>query len=145
MLKRALRCVAFVVCLLASIVNVSVAQRGGGGSQCIAPDSNSTAMVNELRRMIRGTNVHLDSLRDRIGFGGVDTSSVTVVTSSKTCASAAGAIDQLAHIATSGRLVYVVQVGRSRFVVTDPNDKSGEWNRGFVLDSHFNFIASLAM
>lgn len=145
MLTRVLRCVAVVAGVFLLGANAAAA-RSEGVSQCLGPDSTATALVDFVRNLINGTNVHIDSLRDNIGLGGLDTSSVTVVTNSRTCASAATAIDQLLHVSPSGRLVYVIQAGtasRTRFIVEDPNNKAGEWLRAWVFDSHFNLLKAL--
>lgn len=140
--KRLSICARLAACVVLLASQPSAAQRVRG-SQCLGRDDHSTAMVGWIRNLIKGTNIHVDSLRDRIGFRGIDTSSVTVVTDSKTCAAAAAAIDSLAHMSASGRLVYVVKVGKDRLVVQDPRDKTGEWLRAWVFDSHFNLVTAL--
>jgi len=144
MFKRVLSCVAIVASSLLLGPNAAMAQRGG--SQCLGPDSTSAAVVDFVRKLIKGTNIHIDSLRDNVGLAGLDTSFVTVVTSSKTCASAATAMDQLLKVSPSGWLLYVIQAGtgtRTRLIVEDPNDKAGEWLRAWVFDSHFNFLKAI--
>jgi hypothetical protein len=141
-LMRLLSCVGLACCVLLISAGSAAAQHGGA-SQCLGPNTNSTALINWVRQFIKGTNIHTDSVRDNVGFKGIDTSSVSLVTNSKTCASAALAIDQLANVSTSGRPVYVVQVGRARLVVQDPGDKAGPWLRTWVFDSSFRAISAL--
>lgn len=144
MFRRVLTYAGLIAGLTLLGANVGMAQRGGGGSQCIPADTNSMALVSWVRKVITGgTSVSLDNVRNTLGLSAIDTTSVSLVTSSKTCASAAAAIDQLAHVSASGRLVYVVQAGRQRYVVQDPNDHTGEWHRTWVFDSHFNVLGAL--
>jgi hypothetical protein len=140
MLKRFLTCAALVAGLTLLHADASAAQ---SGSLCLGPDTNSTAIVNWVRHIIKGTNVHIDSLRDNIGLGGVDTSSVSVVTKSQTCGDAAAAIDNLANLWGTMRKVYVIQAGRQRYIVQDPNDKAGDWVRTWVFDSRFHLVSAL--
>lgn len=143
MFKRIVVIGSLTAGVLALGVSASPA-RMTGGSQCLGPDSNSTAIVNWVRNIIKSTDVHVDSLRNKVGLGGVDTLSVSLVTTSRTCASAATAIDQLANISTSGRLVYVVQAGNKRYIVQDPNDAMGNATRTWVFDNRFNVVAALS-
>lgn len=118
--------------------------KGARSSQCIAADTTSTFLISTIRELITGgKSASRDSLRNRLGLSGIDTTSVTLVTSSHTCASAASAVDQLANVSSSGRLVYVIQAGKQRFVVADPNDHTGEYHRSFVFDSHFSLVGAL--
>ncbi len=143
MIKRLVSGVGLTASLLLVSAGTSAAQRGGG-SLCLGPDTISTGLINWARQIIKTTDVHADSLRNSIGLNGVDTLSVALVTTSKTCASASAAIDQALHLSPSGHTVYVLQAGRQRFLVQDPTDKSTEYARAWVFDSHFNFVAALS-
>lgn len=131
------------VMLAFAVAHPLAAQRGGGGSQCIAADSNSTYAINVLKNIIQSTKPGTDSLRDAIGLTGVDPAGLTVVTASNTCKSAAAAIDQLASVSNSGRKVYVIQAGRLRYAVVDPVSTAGEWGTLVILDSHFHLVRIL--
>ena len=112
-------------------------------TQCRAADANSASLIKYVTRLINTTDPKTAALRDSVGLGGVNPSSLVLVTNAMTCAKAATAIDKLANVRNSGRLVYVVQAGASRFIVQDPGATAGEYGTVLIFDSHFSLIRSL--
>lgn len=138
--NRMLSCLALIASVVLIGANGSSSRRSSATSQCIGSDTTSMLLISTVRELITGgKSVSADSLRNRLGLAGIDTTAVTLVTKSSTCASAAAAIDQLAHVSSSGRLVYVIQAGKQRFVLADPNDRA---RRNFVFDTHFSLIGA---
>ncbi len=130
--------------LVAAVTSAQVSSvRGGASSQCLGPDEGSAALINWDKALITSTIPNLAALRDSAGLGGVDTSSVVLVTDPTTCASAASAVDKIMGVRSSGRLVYVVQAGTQRFTVKDPNLASGEHITVWVFDTRFRLVRAI--
>ncbi len=112
-------------------------------TQCLAADAHSANLIAVVTGLINATDPDETSLRDAAGLGGVSPSSLVLVTSAMTCARAATAVDKMAKVSNSGRLVYVVQAASHRFIVQDPNATAGEYWTVLIFDQHFTFIMSL--
>jgi hypothetical protein len=112
-------------------------------TRCLAADAHSANLIAYVTGLINATDPDETSLRDAVGLGGVSPSSLVLVSSAMTCAKAATAVDKLANVTNSGRLVYVVQAGSHRFIVQDPNATAGDHWTVLVFDQHFTFIRSL--
>ncbi len=113
-------------------------------SQCLGADSVSANLISYITDLINTTNVQLAALRDSVGLTGVSPSSLVLVADKNICAKAAAALDNLANVQSSGRLVYVVQAGNSRYVVEDPNGTAGEHLMAWIYDSRFRLVQGLA-
>ena len=122
-----------------------VAPSSTGRSQCRPPDEYAEALILNVKDLINTRLPGLAGLRDSVGLGGVDTSSVVLVTDRVTCAKAASVFDSLANVRDSGRLVWVVRVGTQRYVVKDPDWTAGEWWTTWIFDARFNFLVVLLM
>lgn len=112
-------------------------------TQCLTADAHSANLIALVTGLINTTYPDEASLRDSVGLGGVSPSSLVLVTNAMTCAKAATAVDKLANVRNSGRLVYVVQAGSSRFIVQDPTATAGDHWTVLIFDSHFSFVKSL--
>jgi hypothetical protein len=122
-----------------------VAPSSTGRSQCRPPDEYAEALMINVKDLINPRFPGLAGLRDTVGLGGVDTSSVVLVTDRTTCARAASVLDSLANVRNSGRLVWVVRAGAQRYIVKDPDVTAGEWGTSWIFDSHFNYVAVILM
>lgn len=116
----------------------------GVRSQCRGADSASADLIGYITELINTTDVQLAAMRDSIGLTGVSPSSLVLVTDKTTCAKAAAALDNLANVQSSGRTVYVVQAGTSRYIVEDPNGTAGEYLMVWVYDSRFRLVQGIA-
>jgi hypothetical protein len=138
---------ATVCCILtvgsALVRDGAGAQSGQVASQCLPADGTAAGLIGVIKNIIKSTNAHGIALRDDVGLTGVDTSDIAVVTDAAICARAAAAIDELAKVKASGRLVYVLRAGPNRFIVEDPRAKAGEYVSVEVFDSRFKLVKVL--
>jgi hypothetical protein len=124
-------------------ITMTAGKTGAQGSSCLPADSLSAHLVDYVVEVVTGSDSTDAALRQRLGFAGVQASQVSAVTSGQACKKAADAFDQLAGTPSSGRRVYVVKVGKSRYVVRDPGDKAGEWGSVHVFTGTFSYVATL--
>jgi hypothetical protein len=113
-------------------------------SQCQPADSVSENLVRFVTDLVTSTDPGMASLRSTLGLSGVSPSSISLVSDSKTCKNAAEAFDVLAGTPQSGRKVFVVKAGSSRYVVQAPALGPVDTKVGaFVFDRRFVFIRAV--
>lgn len=112
-------------------------------SSCLPADSFSTYLSGYIKELVASADSATIALVQDLGLQGVKVSDVSAVTSGQTCKKAADAIDQLAGTPNSGRRVYVVKAGKTRYIVRDPNDRVGNSLRAYVLTSSFVYVKAL--
>jgi hypothetical protein len=112
-------------------------------SSCLPADSFSTYLSDYIKALLSSTDSATKALVQTLGLQGVKTTDVSPITSGQTCKKAADAIDQLANTPNSGRRIYVVKAGKSRYVVRDPNDSVGNALRAYILTSSFVYVKAL--
>lgn len=113
-------------------------------TQCQPADSNSANLIQYVTYVVTSIDPGMSSMRSSLGLTGVNPSSITLASDSKTCKAAAEALDALAGTPQSGRKVFVVKAGTFRYVVEDaaivPPASRGS---AFVFDRKFVFIRAL--
>ena len=130
---------------LLAVLGLLTGVNGGASAQAVPscyPDTAArTSMTRRVTRVATApsTNTEMLEARTKLQIPAVDATSVTIVTSSSTCLSAAKAVSsRLGRTPPGGRSVVVVKVG-TVYVVKDPLEKAGEFTRGFVFDSKWRF------
>lgn len=135
---------------VASWVVLSVARPSDGlaQSQCRAADSVTAAQISVVHDMMTRTESRWTATKAAYQLPTVSDSAIVVVADSSVCAQAAAAYNVAlpSDLRVTGRSVYVVRVGATRYLVWDPTRDSGndEYDVVIVLDSAFSLLASFA-
>lgn len=118
-------------------------------SQCRAADSTSLGRIVALTKMMTSSDSRWVATRNAYALPVVPDTAIAVLTDSAVCARAAaaynGALPTGAQI--SGRNVYVVRVGATRYVVWDRASVDGlddEYTAVIVFDASFVVLGSFA-
>lgn len=114
------------------------------GNQCLPADSLSADLIGYVTGLITTTDSARAVLRAAAGLTGVNPSSVALSSDSTTCAKVAAALDAMANVTNSGRLIYVVTAGTKRIIAEDPNGIAGEHLLVTVFDNHEKFVKLIA-
>lgn len=118
-------------------------------SQCRGADSATIGRIASVKKMMISSDSRWTATRTAYNLPIVNDTAIVVVADSATCASAAsaynGALPSAARV--SGRSVYVIRVGSTRYVVWDISSVDGlddEHEVVVVLDSSYNVLGSFA-
>lgn len=128
-------------CLLFMTFPVSARAQGTGGCD---PDTGGTYQYLRNRYTTIATDSATGESRAQLGIPLLSANQVTFVTDSTSCRQASAAYTQAEGDNVSGRLVYLLRLGSSRYLVVDKNKYAGEWLIVWVFDSAFTPLIRLA-
>ena len=129
-----------LIVAIASCATVAASQTGG--SQCKSADSTSVRIDTVLSNLLVGPDSGYMTMRDSIGIAGVQMSQVSLIADSRTCSRLASALDHLAGVSSSGRLIYAYSVGNT-FAILDPTFLAGDYVQLVFFSSRFKFLLSM--
>ncbi len=106
-------------------------------------DENAQVLYNAVVSIVTGTDSQAVLTRSAYQLPAVAASKVSVVTTASVCKNAGDAY----HAAVTppgtppiSRTLVVIKVGTTRFVVLDPNERTGEFRNNIVFDSRWTFL-----
>lgn len=110
---------------------------------CLPADDSSVNDVNWLTLVATSSDSEYAARRQRYGIPATQPNKISYVTEETVCMAAAAAYQQAVGTQPppGGRRVYVVKVG-SVYVVRDPQELAGEWERSLVFDKNFNLLSA---
>jgi hypothetical protein len=109
-------------------------------SACLAPNDTSVAIANWMSGLLTDSRAEAVAERDSVGLTGVQPSQVVPVSDSRTCSKIVTTLDHYEGVTRANRTVYAYSVGSSRFIVQDPNLRSGQWTPIFLLNSTYKIV-----
>ena len=110
---------------------------------CRVADATSAALVAYVQQLLSSPAPGTVTLRQRLGLTNVHASDVALVTTAADCARAGTSLDQSAGVPASGRRVYLIKAGSTRYFAQDPNATAGEYLPLFVMDGEFVILVAL--
>lgn len=108
-------------------------------SGCHTSDVGTTTLVRNFTYIVTGTDSITGAARTKFNLPQVPANSVIAVSTTSVCQRAALAYGRNLSPAdtTTSRLVYVIRIGTTRYVVGDPNVTAGEFMMQMVFDTAF--------
>lgn len=109
-------------------------------------DSTGTMLVQAITHMASGSDANSRRTRQRLGVPQLAAGDIALVTDEQTCRKAVTARNATQGVSTTGRRVYLVKVGRTRFAVLDPADDpttaTSTWKMVWFYDTKWVFIST---
>ncbi len=128
--------------LMSAALALGVWLPGSAQTYTCLPDTTH-ALYYFVARLATATDSATVATRNALQLPAVARSKVTVVTTASVCKQAGDAY----HAAVTppgtppvSRTLVVIKVGMTRYVVLDPNERTGEFRNNIVLDSKWKFL-----
>jgi len=112
---------------------------------CVPTSASQSIRLRDYVVGLTGGDATLSKKRHLYHLPQVSSSSVSVVTQSKTCADAAKAYHSAVRVAGNpqiSRMVIVIKVGNTNYVVLDPGEREGEYQVTVIFDRNFQALAA---
>jgi hypothetical protein len=131
-----------ILVLLMLFVLVPGAKLRAQTYRCASATSDDAVNMREymVSLVTATTDTSLVAMRTTYHLPALDSSKVSIVTTAKTCASAAIAYNKAIHgpdASAVSRTIVVVKIGTTRYALLDPLERYGEYEINVITDSNF--------
>jgi hypothetical protein len=112
---------------------------------CRPADDVSAGIIQSLSYSLLKTDSISIALRQSLNLPQLSSASqISLVTNEKTCQRAVSALNQAEGSSVSGRRVYLIQLGNSRYAVYDPTELAPGSSFLFVsyFDNHWTYLST---
>lgn len=112
-------------------------------SVCWGSDASAIRLRSFVRQLSTGTDTVSVALRNAVQLVRVDSTKITLVTDSKTCASLLTGYNSAASTPGRARRLYVVSAAGRSFAVVDSAERAGEWRPTMFFDAKFKMTRAV--
>lgn len=106
------------------------ATQAAAQSRCLSADTLTVSRIVWLKAVVTRGDAPMVEMRDTLRLVSAPDSTVKLVTTSAVCAQLADSIDAYRGVSATGRVIYVYEVGSSRYAAEDPADSGLAYNNG---------------